>query len=290
MKFKRLLTICLLVTTVMVFLCLTACTEKSTTKTLTPDRDVAETTAGAIAQSTGGAVDQISDMCNFLVADTTKFSEVLLKNSSEKWDSINKTYNDETGFWSINLERVLGDSLSVPYAHFYRKYTLQFCNVLGTPQKYYVTDSDTASTVYFNVKSGSGVFKTRRIHQQLDSLTAAWTISDANLPLVTVSGTYYRAAVDTISGFNKVRTSDNWLELSFTDIVAPRGHHTNFYSAVSGSISGLFHADITFTSGTAYNETTIDRNINIILGSGRGDITLGTNHFKADLSTGELVN
>jgi hypothetical protein len=290
MKIKNFLTICLLIATVTVFLCLTACTDKKTEKTLTPDRDVAETTAGAVSFNTGGVVDQLSDLCEFLVADTTKFSEVLLKDSSEKWESINKTYNYETGYWTINLERVRGDTLTIPNAHLFRKYTLRFLNVAGNPQKYYVTDADTARTVNFSIKRGWGEFKTRRISQVLDSLTADWTVTDANLPLVTINGTYYRAAVDTISGFNKVRTSDHWLELNFNDIEVPRGHQTNFYLAVSGSLTGLFHADITFSSGTAYSETTIDRNINVVFGQGRGNIALGTTSFKADLSTGELIN
>ncbi len=295
MKNKSLITFCIIITTIALLLFLTACTEKKTEKTLTPDRDVAESMAGAVSVSTGGALDQISDLCEFLDVsdvyhDTTNVERVLLKNFPPKSVTINKTYDEDNGIWTINIEKIRGDSLSIPFAHLYRKYTLQFKNAQGIPQRHYITESDTATTVNFSIKQGHGRHVTRRISQQLDSLMADWTVTDANKSLVTINGTYYRAAVDTITGFNRTRTSDHSLELTFHDIVAPRGIHPNLYSAVSGSLTGTFNAVVTFTSGTAYNETTIHRDINIVFGTGRGDITIGSKHYKADLYSGELLD
>lgn len=292
MKRKYFLTISLHLTLMLLLLLVTACDDKKTEKKLTADRDVAETTAGAISYSTGGAIDQIADLCELLdLRDTTKVEQVILKDYPSRSVTVNKTYNEEQGFWTINVEKIRGDSLSIPYAHIYRKYTLKFLNEAGEAQRHYITEADTARTVKFAIKSGSGEFETRRISQQLDTLFSDWTITDANEPIVTINGTYYRAAVDKITGFNKERTSDHWLDLEFHDIHAPRGMQSNFYAAISGLISGHFHADITFQSAAAYTETSIDRNIEILLGGGNGQITWHTTaHYDADLYTGEVLD
>lgn len=289
MKQRFFLSVCMIMLIISSFFFLMACSEEKSEQKLVPDRDVAETLAGAISYNTGGAIDQISDLCEFLdVNDTTKVEQVILKNFSPKSVSINRTYDSLNGFWTINVEKIRGDSLSAPFAHILRKYTLQFLNVNNIPQRNYVTAADTARTVLFSIKRGYGKHLTRRISQQLDSLSGAWTVTNAHLPEVTINGTYYRAATDTIRGFNRLRNSDHQLELNFNNIVAPRGVHPNIYQAVSGSLSGTFDAVITFISGTAYNETVIHRDFNVIFGDGNGSIILGSKHYWANLYSGEL--
>jgi hypothetical protein len=262
---------------------LSSCKEKVKDITLTPDRDAAETTGGALAIGTGGAIDQISDLCEFLSVDATKAK-------SDRWVSMNKSYDSLSGYWTIHLERLRGLEGVIPFAHTHRLYTMQYLNANGDFQKYYKTGVDTARTVHFNVKRGWGVHQTRRISQQLDSLAAEWTVTDAHLPNVTINGTYYRAAVDTISGFNRLRTSNHQLNLNFSDVVVPRGSQPNLYAAISGHVTGSFHAVVTFLSGSAYSETTIDRTIDVTMGGGRGNLTIGNKAYVTDLYTGEVLN
>ena len=80
------------------------------------------------------------------------------------------------------------------------------------------------------------------------------------------------------------------MQLTFNDILAPRGEHTNFASIVSGNITGTLHAEIDFISGTAYNEQVIDRIIDIDFGSGRATISTGDKTFSGDIYSGEILD
>lgn len=279
----------LLFTIVALFI-FTACDDNVKEKTLTPDRDAAETLAGALAYNTGGMVDQISDLCELLVADTSSVE----KHFSSKYPSrlyiMNKVYNEITGEWTITLERSRGDDTETPFSHIHRIYTLKYLDIDGNPQKFYVTENDTARTVNFRIKHGSGTFRTRRINQQLDSLSGYWVVSNAHSQTISISGNYYRAAQDTITGWNRIRHCNHVMSMNFTDMTAKRLVYTNFYRNVSGPLVGSFYATVTFTSGSPYNETTIQRMLNINLGNGRGNIVFGNNRFTADLYLGELID
>jgi hypothetical protein len=257
---------------------------------LTPDRDVAETLAGSIAMSTGGALDQLSDLCDLLYTPST---EALEGKYPKTHYFMNKTFNSINGTWTIHLERERGNPGETPYAVMTRDYTLQYLDSAGIPQQYYITTDDTARTVNFSIKGGTGQHVTRRISQQLNAISGSWTVTNAHLPLVTINGSYTRAAVDTITGWNRTRISDHTLNLTFTDIVAPRGYQSAypyFYQAVSGNMSGTFDADITFIQGDAYNETSVHRSFSIDFGNGSGDIQIGSEHYRANLYSGEILD
>jgi hypothetical protein len=291
MKAKVFTNVCLILLSLIILLSFSACSEKEEEKVLTPDRDAAETISAALAIHPSGALDQLNDLCEILdVSDTSKVETYFTQKYASRSVTVNKTYDEFTGYWTITVEKVRGDSLSIPFAHSKRIYKMQFLNANGAFQRHYITELDTARTVHFDIKHGEGTFKTRRITQELDSLSGSWIVTNAHKPMVTINGTYYKEATDTIRGWSRVRTSDHELELTFTNIVAPRGYSTSFYHAVSGTITGTFDALVTFISGTAYSETTIHRDINITLGSGRGIINTGTKQFTADLYLGELID
>lgn len=290
MNAKRYLTISCLIFSLFLFIVFTACADKDSDEILTPDRDAGETIAGAMALSTGGVVDQLADLCEFLVDDTTKVAEVIMRNYNTRDYQMHKTYNAALGQWNITVERTRGIIGVIPFAHTYRNYILKYLDADGNPQKYYVTATDTARTVNFRIMLGTGEFMTRRISHKLDSLSASLIVTNAHQEMVTINGDYYKAAMDTIRGWNRIRKSNHQLQLNFADVVAPRGPHALFYQAVSGHVTGTFDAVVTFISGNAYNETTIHRDIDIVFGNGRGDITVGTKHFTADLFAGELID
>ncbi len=290
MNAKRYLIIICLIFSLVLFFVITSCAEKDNEEKLTPDRDAGETIAGAMALSTGGAIDQMADLCEFLVYDSTEVDKVIMSHYNTRDYQMHKTYNEALGQWNITVERTRGIVGVIPYAHTTRNYILKYLDADGNPQHYYVTDSDTARTVNFRIMHGTGQFMTRRISHDLDSLGASWTITNANQEMVTINGGYHRAATDTIRGWNRIRASNHQLELNFEDVVAPRGPHQLFYQAVSGHVTGTFDAVVTFMSGTAYNETTIHRDIDIVFGNGRGDVTVGSKHYTADLYLGELID
>lgn len=267
---------------------LAACGENTTEIHETPTiaKDAAETIASNIAYDTGGTIDQLIDLNTFATAGG-------LSNMKSRYPdtyfNIDKTYDPLEGKWSIHIERERGISGQIPYAFVSRDYILQFLDRDGVPQQYYVTNADTARTINFQVVQGQGRHRTRRLSQQLNQLNANWTLTNAHQNIVTVNGTHYRAAVDTIRTFLRVRTSDHNMQLNITDLTLPRGSSPTLVSAISGTVTGHFHADITFTNGSSYTENVIDRDINIVIGSGRAVIGIDGQSYQGDLKTGELL-
>lgn len=289
MTAKPYLTTFCLILSIAVLLLLSACADKKS-ESLTPDRDVGETLAATLGISPGGLMDQIADLKDFLVYDTTRVGKTFEEKHSSRYVTINKTYDNSLGQWNIMIEKVRGSANLAPFAHIKRRYTLQYRNTEGYAQKYYVTGLDTARTVKFKLIQAEGQFKTRRICHLLDSLDFDWTVTDANLPQVVLNGYYYKTGIDTISGWSRVRTSDHMAQLTLSNIVIPRTVQYHFYQAVSGVITGSLDAVINFISGSAYQETTLHRDVHIMLGGGKGDIAIGNKHYQADLYLGELLD
>jgi hypothetical protein len=269
-------------------LLLAACGESATNvnNTATITKDAAESIAGDIAYSTGGTIDQLIDLSSFATAGGLDNLEA--KYPGDYFD-FQRTYDPVTGQWTIHIERERGTQGQIPYAFVSRDYLLQYLDAGGLPQQYYITNADTARTILFQVVQGEGRHVTRRLSQQLNQLSANWTVTNANQSILTINGTYFRAAVDTIRTVNRLRASDHNLQLNVSNLTLPRGSGPTLVNAISGHITGHFHADITFISGTSYNEHTIDRDIDILIGSGRADIAIDDKTYQADLLTGELL-
>jgi len=268
---------------------LTACGENGTEINQNPsiEKDAAETIIANLAFDTGGTIDQLVDLSTLATPDGF---DGLKGRYPGTYFNFQKTYDPVLGKWTIHIERERGVSGQIPNAFVSRDYLLQYLNSEGMPQQYYVTASDTARTIIFQVLSGQGRHQTRRLSQQLNQLTANWTLTNANLDNVTVNGIYYRAAVDTIRTYMRERSSDHNLQLNIFDLVMPRGSSPNLVNAISGLITGHFHALITFSNGSSYTENVIDRDINIVIGSGQASISLGSETYLGDIKTGELID
>lgn len=266
-----------------------ACGKNSTEISQNPsiEKDAAETITADLAYDTGGTLDQLIDLSTLATAGGF---EGLKGRYPDKHFSIQKTYDPVLGQWTIHIERERGILGQIPYAFISRDYLLQYLDAEGMPQQYYITAADTARTINFQVLGGQGRHQTRRLSQQLNQLNANWVLTNANQSVVTVNGTYYRAAVDTIRTYMRVRTSDHNLQLNITDLTLPRGSSPTLVNAISGVITGHFHADITFTNGSSYSENVIDRDINIVIGSGQASISLGSGTYLGDIVSGELVD
>lgn len=272
----------------MLLLLIAACGENNTTEptdNLSISQDAAESIASNLAYATGGTTDQLMDLSTFATAGGF---DSLQEKYPGTYFTIQKTYDEAQGRWNIHIERERGSVGNIPYAFVSRDYILQYLNAENQAQRYYISTGDTARTIHFQVVQGQGSHITRRLSQQLNELNADWTLTNAHLDVVTVNGTYYRAAVDTIRTFLRMRTSDHNLQLNVANLSLPRGSSPSLINAISGTVTGHFHADVTFTSGTSYSEGVIDRDINIVIGEGKANIGIAGKTYRSDLLIGEL--
>ncbi|KAA0226114.1 hypothetical protein EDS67_20665 [candidate division KSB1 bacterium] len=263
----------------------------SSNDSLNATEDAAESIASAVGADNGGATDQLSDVIELAGASgLQKPAEVLLGKYSEPNTiaSIDTSYDPATGTWTLRLERERGNPNGIPYAEISRTYTYQFLNKNGQPQKYWKVGADTAYTIKFNIVEGTGTHRTRRLSQQLTGLSGSFTATGVNTRLVTINGTYFRSAVDTVTTRNAVRTLDHALNLTFTNVQGPRGSRLELSRKISGTVSGTYTAKVTFQRGESYGETTINRSFTINLGGGNATLNISGKNFEADLTSGEL--
>lgn len=256
--------------------------EPTVTTSLEANADVAESVAGAVGEESGGVMDQVGD-----VFDLTKSFQLGKAAGDGFLDHREATYDETTGTWTLVVQRERGTSGDIPYGYWDRTFTYQFFNAEGAVQQYFVTAGDTARTINFNIIDGNGYFTNNRVAHDLKELSGSFVATHANQDLITVNGTYTRAAVDTITTQNFTRISDHVINLTVTDLVGPKGTRRNLAEKVSGTITGTFHADIVFDGERGYAEKTVDRDVNIVIGDGEAEIAIGGQKYRSDVQTGQ---
>jgi len=200
------------------------------------------------------------------------------------------TYDSVTQTWTIEVMRergVPGDSV---YAKFERTYQKQFINKNGLPQRRYITEGDTAYSIDFEIVDGTGVILKPYFKHHLKSLSGGWLATNTNQEIVTVNGTYHRAAIDTLTGERGTRISDHSVDLSINNVTGPRGSRLDLSRKISGSITGVFHATITILGDNITIIKEVERDINIQLGDGEVMIQVNQNQYHASPETGDLIN
>jgi hypothetical protein len=267
----------------------TGCAKENTTEPtqnsqVSANSDAAESIASAVGENTGGTIDQMGDLLS--LASAEEYTGLAKDVSDSGVESREVTYDPITGTWTVKLERERGTPGGSHYALIERTYTYQYLSLAGQPQQHWITEGDTARTILFNVIEAAGRHKTPRLSQALRSLDANLTATGCNTPLITINGSYSRAAVDTITTQKMVRTHDHELSLTMTDLQGPRGSRLNFAEKLSGTISGSYHALVTFTRGDAYSEKEIDRDFTIDLSAGSGELHLAGLKRQIDLFWG----
>ena len=248
------------------------------------DMDVAESVASALGEDTGGLTDQLGDLIDLTASLSLKKG----LESADYIDTKEATYDETTGTWTLTLLRERGNPSGMMYAKISRIFTYQFLNQAGTPQKFYITDGDTARTIKFAIVEGQGRHQTRRLSQQLKTLEGNFTATNAHLPNMTMNGTYKRAAVDTITTLKFQRIHDHQSSWVVTDLVGPRGSRKDLSQKLSGTITGTYHADVTFIGEQLYREKTVDRTITITVNNGESQINVTGTKFVSNLKQGEL--
>jgi len=258
-------------------------TLEPTADSLDVNSDVAESVAGAVGEESGGVVDQVGD-----VIDLTRQFQLGKSMADGFIDQREATYDESTGTWTLVIERERGIVGTVPFGTWDRTFTYQFLNSDAQPQKFFITDSDTATSIVFNIVDGDGYYKNFRLSHDLKEIVGSFVATDTNTDMVTVNGTYRRAAVDTITTQSFTRISDHILDLTITDVKGPKGSRRNLAQKVSGTISGTFHADITFDGERGYAEKTVDKEINIVIGDGEATIEVNGSSYMSDVQSGQI--
>lgn len=245
--------------------------------------DAAESIAGAVGNQSGGLADLIGDIVDF-----TKVLKLGNVNNFDFLDHRQAEYDETTGVWTITVERERDGKSKQSSGYWQRVYTIRFLNVNGLPQKHYITNLDTARTVEFNILSGQGFFKNKRVSHELKELQASFVATNVHTNLITVNGAMQRAGVDTVKTMNMTRISDHTLQLTVTDLVGPADSRGDLSQKISGTISGTFHADITFDGKSGYSETTVDKTFTIVITNGQAEIIINGQKYICDLESGQI--
>jgi hypothetical protein len=269
----------------------------------TATQDALYSISANVAIDNSGVLEEMSDVLQTAsVSGIVDEDDNSMVNFGNNHRGVTKQYDSTTGWWTITVIRHRGGLLGLYYADYTRVYQDQFLNKNGFSQKFYIVPDgssfDTAYTFNHKIVSGSGILKTPKVSHQLTALSGAWTVINTNTPVVTLnsSSPYIRSVSDTVSRGDAVRTLNGTLTLNFTNITGPRGSGLNWHRKTSGTITGTYHAVVTFQKGATYTETTIDRIIDITLGGqsipirikGLSEAT-GTT-FYMDAETGEITN
>jgi hypothetical protein len=255
--------------------------------------DAAESISAAMGDQSGGALESFADI--YTVAGGTSVSSALAKNSGENsvmTVASPPVYDVVTGWWSVTIDR--SRSGIFVNASVQRVYQYQF-QKNGIVQQNRITGTDTANTLKFKIVSGSGFFRSTRVHHNLTQLKGGWTATKIDKDTVVMNSdtTFVRSGVDSIITRNMIRTFTHTTTMVFSDVKGLRykpsllNWRDNFSQAVSGTVNGTFNATITFQRGSAYKERSISKTFSIDLGAGAGSLTInGGGKFGMDLREG----
>ncbi len=257
--------------------------------------DAAESVANALATNHGGTFDQMNDIMIIssvagLQNEAGAISDIHADDSSIH--SVSKTYDPVTGWWTLTLSRQRFDDFG--YAEMHREYQYQFLNSNGNFQQYWLTGSDTAHSLHFKIISGSGERHTMRFAHHLVSLSSEWMVTGINTNIITINtvnnGAYTRVGSDTMKTLNALRTLNHTLTMTFNNVTGPRTTRLHLAEKTSGTITGTYHADITFTRGELYTEKTIDKTFTITFGGdGTTHLYMGGRRFMVDPVLGRII-
>jgi hypothetical protein len=106
---------------------------------------------------------------------------------------------------------------------------------------------------------------------------------------INTSSPYTRSAFDTILGSNGgLRTLDYTITINFINVKGSRGTGLDWWFKTSGTMTGHYHAVVSFNRGITYKETKIDQDYTITLGGTELIIGVGGETFQADPNNGGI--
>lgn len=202
-----------------------------------------------------------------------------------------RVYDSASSTWTVTLDCDRGDPDGRFYASFDRVSTYQFVGAGGDPQ----AERADAASVNYDVLSGSSLFRSPRGVHALTSLGADLTVTALDDDLVSVSGTYQRAATDTLRGPRGERTVAYTLSLALDNVQGPKTRSRAWRNTVAGTITGTLQSTITRTpAGGATTITEVDRTFTVTFpedGDGRvAEIAIDRHRYRADVETGAIAS
>jgi len=248
--------------------------------------DAAVSIANALSLEGGGALDIAASASELVV--TSSSSSSFGGDHFPDGCVFERSYNEATFTWTRFIECEHGNPGGLFYALFSRTATYQFLDG-DTPVQY----PEEADAVNLDIIDGEGIRIAPGFSHKLLDIGADLNVANIHRELVTVNGTYDRAATDTLYTRNAERTLTYDLALNFIDVQGPARDRHNWRNAVSGTLEGVYHAVITFMRGDAYEEVEIWKEFTIVFGEGDGDvrdalITIDGRTFRADIETGQV--
>lgn len=245
------------------------------------DDDVANSLAATVAADNGGVADQLVDIVSLASTFGLRHTNLVANFTSPSYNFSSRTWE-----WSFAREYTSANGLY--YAMVERSYQWRFLKKNGQQQFSYIVASDTAYTIELTIVSGAGRHLLPFLSQTLDSLSGQLVATGTNTDEITVNGTWFRSALDTIRTRYAVRTLDHACSLTVSDLRCQRDTTSQPWHGLSGSISGNFSADIHFASGDAYSEDSVYREFNMALDTGMAAITISDTTWISDLRRGNI--
>ncbi|MBI5868432.1 MAG: hypothetical protein HZB43_09120 [candidate division Zixibacteria bacterium] len=265
------------------------CSSKGTdSKDIAPsaNEDVALSVASSLADDNGGIADQIKDID--ALTRPTGLNPIGKELRQLGWAAAAPTYDPQTGTWEWEFSHEFISGSGKYHALISRSYQWRFKKNNGNPQIAYIVGSDTAYSIELTIVHGDGHHRTPHLSQTLTDLTGNFVATGTNTTTVTVNGTCSRSAVDTVSTHNALRSLNHHTALTLTNVQFRRAGAVDPWESITGTITGTFTADVSFTSGAAYSERSVTREISVTLGQGQAIISFNGRSFEADLLHGEL--
>jgi len=157
------------------------------------------------------------------------------------------------------------------------------------PQQFLVTEGDTAHSIRCTIVEGTGTLETPHLSAARTNIAGHFVATGVNTDDVTVNGTYSRSGAHTLTTRNAVRTLDCALAVEVIDLVGPRGSRRDLAQKVSGIITGLYTATVTFERGALYRERDVERDVVIVIEDGEALITVNGATYAGNVQTGYVV-
>jgi len=245
------------------------------------DDDVATSLAASLAGENGGVADQIVDIVSLATTYGMRHNNLVANQTSP-------TYNPTSRTWEWHFERDFTSANGLYHAVVERMYQWRFLKNNGQAQVSYVFGNDTAYTIELTIVSGEGRHLLPQLSQTLTSLSGKLVATGTNTNAVTVNGTWSRSALDTIRTRYAVRTLDHACSLMINNMQCERDTTAQPWRGISGTLSGLYSADITFSSGDAYAESLVSREFAIAIDASIAEITVGDSTWTSTLRRGDI--
>jgi hypothetical protein len=263
-----------------------------TSDPVTSYKEEAEAIASNISSETNGAVDQLSYLSDLASNDgmssLSKIVSNLNKSNTETISSIDTVYDASAGKWTISIVRernVPQRNLISNYSHVF---TLQYLKN-GIPQKYFITNNDTANSIRFDIIEGFGTLQSNRIQQDLELTSGSWQATvTANNSLI-VSGNYSRSANAIFTNVNATRSYDYSVSMSFAGVSIPINKGDEIWLYLSGTMSGQFIGEYSATVNGQQNNKSINKTFAIAFSKKSVfGITIESEDYSSDIESGEI--